>query len=72
MSVSVSLTDSNEVIALKEQVAALTADLSDLQSKYNHLEYLYRCEVLVNSELTDLCRAHGVSIRRSLHDRPRE
>ena len=39
---------------------ALEGKLSALQAEYNRVEYLYRCECVINERLTDFCRSEGV------------
>ena len=58
VSLSVSLTDSNEVLSLRARIESLEKELDALRASYNHTEFLYRCEVVVNTELLDLCREH--------------
>lgn len=65
----VRLYPSDEVLQLREHVKTLQGQLDDLQARYNRLEYLYRCETLVNSELLDACKAHGVPVRPLLSQR---
>lgn len=59
----VRLTPSDEVVKLREQVNLLEGRLVALQAEYNHVEYLFRCESIVNQRLTDLCREYGVPLR---------
>lgn len=68
--VRVILTTSDEVQALRAQVAQLKADLAALQSSFERAEYLYRCETLINCQLVDLCKAEGIVIPRRLFNRP--
>lgn len=68
----VSLEEAPVVRELRSQVSDLEAQVERLQSELNRLEYLYRCETLVNCELTDLCRAHGIRVRPSMAERPRK
>lgn len=70
LKLEVSVTPSDEVQALRSQVQALKQDLSDLQTRYNRTEYLYRCETLVNLQLMDLCKQHDISIPHRLFQRP--
>lgn len=72
VSLSVSLTDSNEVLSLRARIESLEKELDALRASYNHTEFLYRCEVVVNTELLDLCGEHGIKVRRSMFDRLRE
>lgn len=64
--VSVSVTPSDEVTALRAQVAALEAELAMLRTEHNRTEYLYMCEVKLNLQLQDLMRAAGVPFPRRL------
>ena len=68
----VSLEEAPVVRQLRSQVSDLQAEVDRLQSELNRLEYLYRCETLVNCELTDLCRAHKIKVRPSMAARPRK
>ena len=69
---NVSLEEAAVVRQLRSQVSDLEAQVERLQGELNRLEYLYRCETLVNCELTDLCRAHKIRIRPSMAARPRK
>lgn len=64
--IAVDLTPSDEVTALRAQVAALEAELADLRQTYNKVEFRYRCEVLLNLQLQDLMRVAGVPFPRRL------
>lgn len=66
LKVSVSVTPSDEVTALRAQVAALEAELAMLRTEHNRTEYLYMCEVKLNLQLQDLMRAAGVPFPRRL------
>ena len=70
INVSVALTDSQEVTALKEANKALQARLDALQADFNRCEFRYRCECVINMRLTDLCREQGVTVPSSLFQRP--
>lgn len=56
----VSLTPSDEVQQLRAQLAELQARYDELVRDFNKVEYRYRCEVMLNFQLQDLLRAHGV------------
>ena len=71
LEVNVHITPSDEVQKLRDSVADLQKRLESLQADYNRVEYYYRCESLVNMELIDLCRKHGVEVRPSIFQRPK-
>lgn len=66
LKVAVSLTPSDEVTALRAQVADLESQLADLRKEYNRVEYRYRFEVMLNFQLQDLMRAAHVPFPRRL------
>lgn len=68
--VEVSLTPSDEVQALRQQLSEASLQLKELEQRVNRAEYLYRCETIINLRLTDYCRAHGFQVPRHLFGRP--
>lgn len=60
--VDVKLWPADEVEALRAELAELRAMLSTEREANRRLEYLYRCESLINAQLVDLLREHGVSL----------
>ncbi len=64
------LEDSREVSRLKARVAELEGELARSREETRTAEFRYRCESVVNQELLDLCREHGVRYRPSLKSRP--
>lgn len=66
---SVRLSPSDEVMQLRADVARLEDRLAHLQREYNQTELLYRCEVMINTQLTDLCREHGIRLHPSMFQR---
>lgn len=68
--VDVSLTPSDEVQQLRQQVSDITLRLSELETQFNRTEYLYRCETIINLRLQDFCREHGLKVPRQLLGRP--
>lgn len=70
INLSVSLCEAAIVQDLRQQVIALEARLDELTKRYDHTEFLYRCEVSVNMQLLDLCKEHGITVRPALFDRP--
>lgn len=68
LNLSVTVTESAEVAALRQTVKDLNERLNKLQSEYNRLEYLYRCETLVNLQIIDIAREEGVNIPKRLKD----
>lgn len=64
--VAVTLTSSDEVMALRSRAAELEGELADLRTAYNRTEYLYMCEAQLNFQLQDIMRAAGVPFPRRL------
>lgn len=52
--------------------AALEGENRRLSEELRDVSFRYRCESVVNLELLDLCREHGVKYRPSLALRPWE
>lgn len=72
LQVNLSVTDSQEVLDLRDQITQLHAEIAQLKERNRSLEYDYRCEVVINMELVDLCRNNGIKIRRPLVGRHRD
>ena len=70
LAVAVTVTTADEVLALRVEVARLKAEGEAAKAAYNHLEYQFRCESVINQELVDLCRENGVNFRPALNARP--
>ena len=70
LKLEVTVTSSDEVQDLRRQLSDLASQLQDLKDQVNRVEYLYRCETIINLKLTDYCRAHGLKIPRHLLQRP--
>lgn len=68
--VTVYLEDGRRIRELTAQVVALEGEKMALEERVRNLEFKYRCESVVNMELTDLCREHGVKFRPGLVARP--
>lgn len=66
LNVSVTVTNSELVTLLRDRVAALQAELFELQVDFNRVQYRYMCEVQLNLQLQDLMRAAGVPFPRRL------
>lgn len=64
------LEDGRRVRELTERVAVLEGEKARLEERVRDLEFKYRCESVVNMELADLCREHGVKFRPGLAARP--
>lgn len=64
LNVAVCLTDAQEVIALQQEVEALTASLEAERALRTRAERLFADESYLNNELIDLCREHGVPVPR--------
>lgn len=63
---SISLKDDNEVIALKERIAALEAENEALRTEKNRVEFSSRCFYAQNQEMFDLLRDHGIKYKKSM------
>lgn len=70
LKLSVSVRDDEEVKALRDKVAELEALTEGLRAEYNRLEFQFRCETLINAQITDFCRVEGVKLPRRLFKRP--
>lgn len=63
LKLEVVVTTSDEVLSLRARVAESEATIDGLRSEYNRLEYLYRCESIINQKLIDRCREMKVDVR---------
>lgn len=70
LEIHVRVSPDDEVLALRAKVAELEAKLAEETARADRAEYRHRCESIVNQELVDLCRAHGVRYRPALDRRP--
>ena len=70
LNLNVSLTPSERVQALEEQVKALSSELAALQRDYNRVEYLYFCESKINQRIQDYCAVNHFRLPRSLYRDP--
>ncbi len=57
-----SLTAADEVIAMREQIRSLEAEIERLRGLSNRAEYLFACESSLNNQLIDFCRDNGVKV----------
>lgn len=55
-----------------DYVKELEQRLAAAEARANRAEYMYRCETLINTELQDLCKQHGIQYRAALQARPWE
>ena len=67
---TVSLRDEKEVAAMKARIAELETELEGLKAAYNRCEFAFRCESLINMQITDYCREVGLTLPRRLFQRP--
>lgn len=67
---SVRLSPSDEVMQLRTDVSRLEDQVDQLRQAYNRTEFLYRCEVMINTQLVDLCREHGIRLHPAMFQRP--
>lgn len=70
LEVHVILRTDDEVLNLRARIAELEAALEEQKAAYHRVEYMYRCECVINQELVDLCRASNVNFRPALERRP--
>lgn len=59
----VTYTPSEELKALRGEVEELKAQLDELRAQLNRVELMYAAESLINGELQDLLREHGIPYR---------
>lgn len=64
--VNIMLADSEEVIALKDEIRKLRLDYQRLQEDFNRTEYRYRCESIISQRLLDFCREQRVAVPREM------
>ena len=69
LTVHVVLTPSDDVIHLRNQVSDLQREVLALKQETARAQDLYQGESILNLELIDLCREHGVPVRQVLIDR---
>lgn len=67
---SISLKEDEEIKRLKAENEALQSRVDTLQAELNRAQYLFRCESMVNNQLVDLCRDHGIKIDSAFFQRP--
>lgn len=65
----VRVTPSDEVVALRDELRDLRRELSELRTAYDRLELNFRGECIINLELQDLLREHGISFRGAISGR---
>lgn len=66
--VNVSLTDSQEILDLRQQIQDLQSANSDLIARCNRAEFLARCDSVICMRVVDYARDHGLRIPRKLYD----
>lgn len=69
LTVHVVLTPSDDVVHLRNQVSDLQREVLALKQETIRAQNLYQGESVLNLELIDLCREHGVPVRQVLIDR---
>ena len=69
LTVHVVLTPSDDVVHLRNQVSDLQREVLALKQETARAQHLYQGESILNLELLDLCREHGVPVRQVLIDR---
>lgn len=71
LTVHVVLTPSEEVEHLRNQISDLQAEVLRLRQECSRAQNLFQGESILNLELLDLCREHGVPVRDVLKSRRR-
>lgn len=66
LSVNIILTDSKEVIALRDEVQQLREDYQRLLEDYNRTEFRFRCESIISQRLLDYCREQDVVVPKAM------
>lgn len=56
----ITLTTSDEVQQLRQQLADLEQKQQELQSAFHRVEFNFRCESIINMELQDFCTHNGL------------
>lgn len=69
LTLHVVLTPSDDVVHLRNQVSDLQREVLALKQEAIRAQNLYQGESVLNLELIDLCREHGVPVRQVLVDR---
>lgn len=69
LTIHVVLTPSDDVVHLRNQVKDLQREVLTLKQETIRAQNLYQGESVLNLELIDLCREHGVPVRQVLKDR---
>lgn len=70
LKLDITLTASDEVMQLRQQVSDLASQVETLQAQLHRAEYLFRCETIINQKLVDHCKAHRVPVPKALFERP--
>lgn len=70
LKLEVSITPSDEVQSLRQQLRDKTSQLETLQKEFNRVSYLYRVETLINLQLQDICKENGIKVPPRLLQRP--
>ena len=70
LEIRVVLRNDEVVKDLENQIRRLQAERADLIAQRDRAEYKYRCETIINTELHDLLKAHGIKHRPALTARP--
>ena len=63
------VTTSDELLDLRKRVKYLTDELARRQGEYNQVQLKYISESIINTELQDLLRSHGIPYRDAIKKR---
>lgn len=72
LKVSVVVTPSDEVHALRADLAEVRRDRDELKKTLQRCEFLLECNHHVHAQLMDHCRANGLAIPRNVRNYDRE
>lgn len=69
INLQVVLTPSEEVQSLRARIKDLEGQITAMRQEVTRAQNLFQAESVLNLELIDLCREHGVPVRQVLKDR---
>lgn len=67
LKLSVSVSDAEEVVALKSEIYDLRQQLSSLDASLKRAEFTARCNSIICMRVVDWCRENRIAVPRSLY-----